>query len=48
MNEWEEPDGAFCREFIRKMYHRTLPLPEGTRVSSCAYFVWHRPSLMCL
>jgi len=38
VNEWEEPDGAFCREFIRKMYHRTLPLPEGTRVSNRAYF----------
>jgi len=31
MNEWEEADGVFCREFVRKMYHRTLPLPEGTR-----------------
>ena len=48
MNEWEEADGVFCREFIRKMYHRTLPLPEGTRVSTCAYFMWHRPALMCL
>jgi hypothetical protein len=39
MNEWEEPDGVFCREFIRKMYHRTLPLPEGTRVSNqCLLF----------
>ena len=44
MNEWEEPDGVFCREFIRKMYHRTLPLPEGTRVSGRV--VWHRAALM--
>ncbi len=27
-----EEDGVIYREHVRKMYHRTLPLPEGTRV----------------
>ncbi|KAF9485209.1 hypothetical protein BDN70DRAFT_796397 [Pholiota conissans] len=29
--EWEEDDGLVVREYVRKMYHRTLPLPDGTR-----------------
>lgn len=29
--EWEE-DGVILRELIRTVHHRTLPLPEGTRV----------------
>lgn len=32
MNEWEEEDGVIYREHVQRMYHRTLPLPEGTRV----------------
>jgi HSP20 family molecular chaperone IbpA len=32
IHEWEEDDGVIYREHVRKMYHRTLPLPEGTRV----------------
>lgn len=32
ITEWEEEDGVILREHTRKMYHRTLPLPEGTRV----------------
>ncbi|KAF8968184.1 hypothetical protein BDZ97DRAFT_1801379 [Flammula alnicola] len=31
ITEWEEEDGVVLREHFRKMYHRTLPLPEGTR-----------------
>jgi len=31
ITEWEEEDGVVLREHVRKMYHRTLPLPEGTR-----------------
>ncbi|KAF9532507.1 hypothetical protein CPB83DRAFT_846897 [Crepidotus variabilis] len=31
INEWEEEDGVVLREHVRKMFHRTLPLPEGTR-----------------
>ena len=33
LNEWDE-DGAVLREYIRNTHHRTLPLPEGTRVRS--------------
>ena len=32
LTEWEEEDGIILREQVRRMYHRTLPLPEGTRV----------------
>ena len=32
ITDWEEEDGVVLREHVRKMYHRTLPLPEGTRV----------------
>lgn len=32
ITEWEEEDGVVLREHVRKMFHRTLPLPEGTRV----------------
>jgi HSP20 family molecular chaperone IbpA len=31
LHEWEE-DGVVFRELIRSVHHRTLPLPEGTRV----------------
>ncbi|KAF9565261.1 hypothetical protein CPC08DRAFT_815556 [Agrocybe pediades] len=31
ITEWEEEDGSITRECQRNMYHRTLPLPEGTR-----------------
>ncbi|KAH9481403.1 hypothetical protein JR316_0005929 [Psilocybe cubensis] len=31
ITEWEEEDGVVLREHVRKMFHRTLPLPEGTR-----------------
>jgi len=32
ITEWEEEeDGIVLREQVRKMYHRTLPLPDGTR-----------------
>lgn len=31
MTEWEEEDGIVLREQVRRMYHRTLPLPDGTR-----------------
>jgi len=31
ITEWEEEDGVVLREHVRKMYNRTLPLPEGTR-----------------
>ncbi|KAF8149890.1 hypothetical protein B0H34DRAFT_666800 [Crassisporium funariophilum] len=31
VTEWEEEDGVILREQFRNMYHRTLPLPEGTR-----------------
>jgi len=31
ITEWEEEDGVVLREYVKKMYHRTLPLPEGTR-----------------
>lgn len=31
LHEWEE-DGVVFRELIRRVHHRTLPLPEGTRV----------------
>lgn len=39
--EWEE-DGVVLRELIRTVHHRTLPLPEGTRVrgmTSCLYSI---------
>lgn len=32
ISEWEE-DGCFNRERVERIFHRTLPLPEGTRVS---------------
>ena len=32
LTEWEEEDGIILREQVRRMYHRTLPLPDGTRV----------------
>jgi HSP20 family molecular chaperone IbpA len=32
LTEWDEEDGIILREQVRRMYHRTLPLPEGTRV----------------
>jgi len=32
ITEWEEEDGVVLREHVRKMYNRTIPLPEGTRV----------------
>ena len=32
ITEWEEEDGIILRDQIRRMYHRTLPLPDGTRV----------------
>lgn len=32
VSEWEE-DGVVMRERLERMFHRTLPLPEGTRVS---------------
>lgn len=35
ITEWEEEDGIVLREYVKKMYHRTLPLPEGTRVRIC-------------
>jgi len=31
LTEWEEEDGIILREQVRRMYHRTLPLPDGTR-----------------
>jgi len=31
ITEWEEEDGIILREQVRRMYHRTLPLPDGTR-----------------
>ncbi|RDB26265.1 hypothetical protein Hypma_006610 [Hypsizygus marmoreus] len=30
LSEWEE-DGVLMRERFERMYHRTLPLPEGTK-----------------
>jgi len=30
ISEWEE-DGCFNRERVERIFHRTLPLPEGTR-----------------
>lgn len=38
--QWEE-DGVVYRERIKKMYHRTLPLPEGTRVCNRTLGVMH-------
>jgi Hsp20/alpha crystallin family len=37
ISEWEEEDGIVLREQVRKMYHRTLPLPDGTRVRAIFY-----------
>ncbi|KAF8071912.1 hypothetical protein FPV67DRAFT_1387465, partial [Lyophyllum atratum] len=30
LSEWEE-DGVIMRERLERMYHRTLPIPEGTK-----------------
>lgn len=38
LTEWEEEDGIFLREQVRRMYHRTLPLPDGTRVRGKSFF----------
>jgi hypothetical protein len=38
VTEWEEEDGIILREQVRKMYHRTLPLPDGTRVRGRSFF----------
>ena len=37
--EWEEEDGIILREQVRRMYHRTLPLPDGTRVRGEIFFL---------
>lgn len=37
--EWEE-DGCIVRERLERMFHRTLPLPDGTRVRR--YFSFRR------
>lgn len=36
--EWEEEDGIILREQVRRMFHRTLPLPDGTRVRGEIFF----------
>lgn len=33
MIEYEEEDGIVYRERYERSHHRTIPLPEGTRVS---------------
>lgn len=38
LHEWEA-DGIVFRELIRSVHHRTLPLPEGTRV--CGAVISH-------
>jgi hypothetical protein len=38
ITEWEEEDGIILREQVRRMYHRTLPLPDGTRVRVKPFF----------
>ena len=41
IHEWDE-DGVILREYIRNTHHRTLPLPEGTRVRSMgSTYVFH-------
>ena len=37
VTEWEEEDGIILREQVRRMYHRTLPLPDGTRVRAIIF-----------
>ena len=39
LTEWEEEDGIILREQVRRMYHRTLPLPDGTRVRAIYVFI---------
>ena len=42
LTEWEEEDGIILREQVRRMYHRTLPLPDGTRVRTFFKKKYHR------
>lgn len=34
---WGEEEGIVLREQVRTKYHRTLPLPDGTRVRAILY-----------
>ena len=40
VTEWEEEDGIILRDQVRRMYHRTLPLPDGTRVRGMSFFFY--------
>ncbi len=42
MIEYEEEDGVVYRERYEQSHHRTIPLPEGTRVRNYNYI---HPSL---
>lgn len=34
VSDWEGDDGVVFRERLEKHFHRTIPLPEGTRVTT--------------
>ncbi|KAF5382209.1 hypothetical protein D9615_004382 [Tricholomella constricta] len=54
LTEWEEEDGVLMRERLERMFHRTLPLPEGTKFEEIRglmngrYLTLRYPNMRCL